>query len=140
MKIVGVILIALAIVIAVVPQFLDCQSQGRAITLADGRLIPMKCHWTAVAEIALGVPLVGLGALLALSKRRETRRALGVVGAMLGAFAILLPAALIGVCAMNEMLCNSVMQPTLILAGALVMVISLGAFGFSFGGKEVEPA
>jgi hypothetical protein len=32
------------------------------------------------------------------------------------------------------------MQPTLILAGALVMVISLGAFGFSFGGKEVEPA
>jgi hypothetical protein len=37
---------------------------------------------------------------------------------------ILIPTVLIGVCASLEMLCNSIMKPSLILAGSLVAVVS----------------
>ena len=43
----------------------------------------------------------------------------------MGAVVILLPTYLIGVCASADMLCNSIMKPTLILAGTLIIAISL---------------
>lgn len=125
MKVLAVSLAVLALLISVVPQFTDCQSQGRAITLADGRQIPMKCHWTAQAELGVGTSIFVLGAMLFFSRRKETRIALGILGMVLGAFVILLPTALVGVCISAEMLCNSVMKPALILTGGLVIVISL---------------
>ena len=98
MKVIAVILLVLALVIGVVPQFTDCQSQGKAITLANGKTIPMKCHWTAVAEIVTAVTLGAVGVLLFVSKRKETRLVLAVLAAALGAFSLLLPTVLIGVC------------------------------------------
>jgi hypothetical protein len=95
------------------------------LTLADGRTLPMKCHWTAIAELVLGIPLAILGIELLLSRHKETRMALGILGTTMGLFIILIPTTLIGVCMMGEMLCNSVMKPALILAGSLVAVCSL---------------
>ena len=46
-KILAGLIIVLALVIGIVPQFTDCQSHGRAIALANGTTVPMKCHWTA---------------------------------------------------------------------------------------------
>jgi len=126
MKIAAALVIVLALVIGLVPQFTDCQSQGRALTLQNGSTVPMKCHWTAVAEIALAVPLFALGAVMAFSRRKESKRIIAGLGALLGLFVILLPTALIGVCASSMMLCNSVMKPTLILSGILVIAISAG--------------
>jgi hypothetical protein len=126
MKIAAALVIVLALVIGLVPQFTDCQSQGRALTLQNGKTVPMKCHWTAIAEIALAVPLFGLGAVMAFSKRKESRRIIAGLGALLGLFVILLPTALIGVCASADMLCNSVMKPTLIMSGILIIAISAG--------------
>jgi hypothetical protein len=125
MKVLAVILAILAISIAALPQFTDCESQGRQLTLADGRTIPMKCHWTARAELATGFPLFTVAAIQFFSKRRETHLALGILGAILGAIVILLPTSLIGVCLSADMLCNSLMKPALILIGSLVVVISL---------------
>jgi Domain of unknown function (DUF4418) len=124
MKIAAALVIVLALVIGLVPQFTDCQSQGRALVLQNGKTVPMKCHWTAIAEIALAVPLFGLGAVMAFSKRKESRRIIAGLGALLGIFVILLPTALIGVCASADMLCNSVMKPTLIMSGILTIAIS----------------
>ena len=124
MKIAAALIVVLALVIGLVPQFTDCQSQGKALTLQNGKTVPMKCHWTAIAEIGMAVPLLGLGAVTAVSKRKESRRILAGFGALLGVFVILLPTALIGVCASADMLCNSVMKPTLILSGILVIAIS----------------
>jgi hypothetical protein len=84
----------------------------------------MKCHWTAIAEIGMAVPLLGVGVVTAVSKRKESRRIIAGMGALLGIFVILLPTALIGVCASADMLCNSVMKPTLILSGILIVAIS----------------
>lgn len=123
MKIAGALSILLALALAIVPQFSDCASQGRALTLADGRQIPMKCHWTARAEIAVAAPLAMTGALLLVSRRRESVRLLSGIGAVAGVAAILLPTALIGVCGNPDMICNSFMRPFLILTGSLVVVM-----------------
>jgi hypothetical protein len=124
MKVIGTLLIILALVAAVVPQFTDCESQGKAIALPNGKTVSMKCHWTAEASTATAVPLALMGGLVIFSKRKETLRALSILGLAFGAFLILLPTALIGVCASPEMICNAVMKPTLILSGILTMVLS----------------
>jgi len=103
-KIAAAIIVVLALVIGLLPQFTDCQSQGRALTLQNGKTVPMKCHWTAIAEIGMAVPLLGVGAVTAVSKRKESRRIIAGFGALLGLFVILLPTWLIGVCASADML------------------------------------
>jgi hypothetical protein len=128
MKIMAIGIILLAIAIAVVPQFTDCKAAGREpLKLANGATTEMKCFWTAQAEVAVGIGLAAVGALLLFSKRRETQRNLGIVAAVLGGCAVLLPLALIGVCANPMMRCNSTMQPTLILAGTLTMILGVAA-------------
>ena len=124
MKLNAVLLVLLALVISVVPFFTDCSSQGRVLTLQNGRTIPMKCHWTGRAELALAIPLAVVAVMLALSNRKETRRALAIVGASLGVAVILLPLVFIGVCSSAEMVCKMIMEPVLILAGAIVIVVS----------------
>ncbi len=126
MKAIAAVLIVAALVIAIVPQFTDCLSQGRSLALANGSTAPMKCHWTAQAMIVLGTILAGIGALLAFSKRRESHRSLGLLAALAGALVALVPTVIIGVCANNAMLCNSLMQPVLILSGVIVAVIGFG--------------
>jgi hypothetical protein len=127
MKTIGSFLVIMALVVGAVPLFTDCSAQGKAMTLANGRTIPMICHWTAEAEIALAVPLLVVGGFMAFNRRRETLRALSILGIVLGVFVILLPTNLIGVCMGAEMLCNMVMKPTLVLAGALITSASLVA-------------
>jgi uncharacterized membrane protein YkvI len=125
MKIAGVVTIVLAIALAVVPMFSDCESQGRMLTLESGRQIPMKCHWTGLAELALSIPLAAVGLMMIFSRKQESRRVLGITGIVLGIMAILLPTALIGVCMDPHMTCVSIMKPALILAGALALGIGL---------------
>jgi hypothetical protein len=124
MKYLGIAIIVLSLVVGIAPQFLDCQSQGKALTLANGKTVPMKCHWTAIASIGLAVPLAATGGFSAFSKRKETRRTLSILGIIMGAFVILMPTTLIGVCASGDMLCNSVMKPLLILGGTLIIILS----------------
>lgn len=125
MKIAAGLMIVLALLIGIVPQFTDCQSQGRELTLDSGRHIPMKCHWTAQAEVALAGPLLLTGSLLAFNRRKESLRNLSVLGGILGIFVILLPTALIGVCGNPDMICNSIMKPTLIMLGSLLIALSV---------------
>ena len=127
MKTFGSFLILMALVVGAVPLFTDCQAQGNAMTLTNGRSTPMICHWTAEAEIALAVPLLTVGGLTAFNRRRETLRTLSILGIVLGVFVILLPTNLIGICTVADMLCNMVMKPTLVLAGALITSASLVA-------------
>ena len=131
MKVVASIIIVLALLIAIVPQFTDCESQGKMLTLQSGKQVSMKCHWTARAEIAVGVPLLAVGLLMLASKRKESIRNLGIVGALLGLMAVLLPGVLIGVCGNDDMICNSLMDPALVLMGIVVIVASLAAIWLS---------
>ena len=128
MRVIGVILLVAALAIAIVPQFTDCESQGRMLTLQNGRTVAMKCHWTAQAALGLALPLALVGALTLFRGRKPGAGNLGAVGVGLGALAVLLPTALIGVCASSDMLCNSVMRPFLILTGSVVAIASAAGF------------
>ena len=125
MKVAAFSLIILAVLIAILPIFTDCQAAGQMMTLANGKQVPMKCHWTGRAELGLGLPLLTVGLTMLFSRRRESLRNLGLVGISLGIVTILLPTVLIGVCAMPDMHCHSIMEPALILMGVLVVGISL---------------
>lgn len=131
MKVPAILIALLAVAIVAVPLVTNCQAKGMALTLADGRQVPMKCFWTAMAEIGVGVPLLGIAGLLAFSRRKESRRNLGLMGLVLGAFAVLFPTALIGVCANPAHNCNMIMLPTLMFSGAVAMAISLGTLLYS---------
>jgi len=124
MKLIGILIMAMAVLIAVVPMFYNCQHDGKALTLANGMKVPMKCFWTAMAAIATAVPLFGIGLLQMFSRQRETRKALGTLGGVLGAMAIALPTVLIGVCMHPDASCNLVMKPALIFMG--IVTLGLG--------------
>ncbi len=123
-KVLGVTIIALALAITIIPQFTNCQAQGHLLKLADGRTVPMKCTWTARAEIATGVPILAVGSMMLFTRKRESLRHLGVLGLILGVLVMLLPTSLIGVCS-SSMLCNTVMKPSLLAFGSLVTAASL---------------
>ena len=127
----GIAVIVLALAIAVVPAFTDCQSQGKSLATSMGKTVPMKCHWTGIAEIGVAVPMLTLGAMVTASRRRESLKNLGVMGLILGAAAISFPAGLIGVCQTPTMLCHTVMKPALITLGSLAMAGSIGALVLS---------
>jgi hypothetical protein len=139
-KTMGILMIILALVIAIVPLFTDCLANGRSLTTADGRSVPMKCHWTALAEIGLAVPLLLIGIFDLTSKRKETLRTLNLIGVALGALVILFPTVLIGVCANASMPCNLIEKPVLLLSGILVMGASLVSLASSRNFIEPIPA
>ncbi len=135
MKVLGAIFVILALVVGILPQFSDCQSQGKAITLANGKTIPMKCHWTAKAEMGVAVPLVAVGGMTLFTRRKESKRVLALVGVLLGALVISLPTWLIGVCT-SDMPCNTIMRPALILTGIIIVAISIAWYVLSGRGQE----
>jgi hypothetical protein len=124
-RVLAILIVILAILIGLVPQFFNCQYDGKGLILADGRQVPMKCYWTARASLVVAIPLLVVGLLLAFSRQREPRRALALLGVIDGILVILLPTWLIGVCQHPGASCNLVMKPALILMGILVIVASL---------------
>ena len=109
MKVLAVLIIIVALVIIIVPQFTNCESgKDQPATLnmqtsdagvveyastvamegtAESAAVPyrmMKCFWSARAEIVAGVPLVALGALLFFARRKETIRVIGILTALIG--------------------------------------------------------
>jgi hypothetical protein len=125
MKIIGVLLIVLSLVVALVPMFTDCQSQGREIVLENGKTVAMKCHWSGRAELVVAIPLLVLGIMDIVNRNLLVLRNLSILGIVLGIFIILIPTNLIGVCISPDMICNSTMRPILILAGILVIVANV---------------
>jgi len=128
MKYLGIPIFGLALVTGILPQFTDCAG---VLKFANGMTALMKCHWTAIAELALSVSLAALGALLFFGKRNETRRSLSIVSAIVGVFVALIPTTLIGVCKNNMMACRNLMLPALVLSGALVVVGAVVIFATS---------
>ncbi len=122
-KISAIVVVALALVAAIVPQFLECAAQGKAMTMAGGMTAPMKCFWTALGEVAVGLPLGMLGIAMFTQQRKPTWRVLSILGVVLGAAVALLPV-VVGVCANPSMLCNMVMKPLLILTGVVIAAVS----------------
>lgn len=112
-------LLVLGVIIVLTPWYIlpVCEVYGMYMKTAAGTSIPMVCGWTARAEIG--------AVLLASGKRKETQRAVGVVGAILGVLTIMFPTYLIGMCANPQHPCNIGTKPGLVLLGVLTIIISL---------------
>jgi hypothetical protein len=126
-KFLGVSLMVLAVALMVLPAFSDCQSQGKSLVTSTGKEIPMKCHWTGLAEIGVGVPLLAVGAMMTVNRRRSNAMNLGFMGIVLGGLAIAFPAFIIGVCATPTMICHTLMKPALMTLGSVAVIGSLAA-------------
>lgn len=136
MKIIAIVLIVAGLVLIFVPSYYTCAAHGKAIELPSGKSIPMKCLWTARAEIGLGVLLLAVGAFLFISRKLESRRFLSILALILGIFIILFPTALIGVCINPDMSCVVVMKPTLLLIGIVTGALGIVATAWSFISKS----
>jgi hypothetical protein len=136
-KYLGVVLVLVAIAIAVVPHYTDCLAHGATVTLANGSTQPMKCHWSAQAEIAAAVPLAGVGIMIAASRRKSLMLGASILGVLLGAMAIAIPDTLIGTCGSATHVCNTTMKPSIIGLSSVAIVGSLVGMIISWKGKTI---
>jgi hypothetical protein len=124
-KVLGVILIVLAIASAVIPMFSDCESQGLEITLANGTTIPMKCHWSGIAELATAIPLAAIGVMMVIAHRKESLTYLSIFGIVVAGVMVAIPNWMIGVCATPTHTCVTVMRPLLTVFSSLAVAASI---------------
>ena len=82
----------------------------------------MKCHWTGRVETALGVTVIVLGVVIAISGQKAFAAAASLASAINGVLVVLIPTVIIGVCGSAEMSCNAGTKPALIIAGALTVI------------------
>jgi hypothetical protein len=136
-KVLGIVLVALAIAIAVVPTFTDCQSQGLQITMANGKTTPMKCHWTGIGELGMAIPVAGLGAMMVASRRKETLTYLSLTGIIVAGVMLALPNGLIGVCATPTHTCVTLMKPALNGLGSIVALGSIAGLVLARRNKDL---
>lgn len=132
MKIIAIVLIVSGLVTIFLPSFYTCQAHGKAIELPGGKSIPMKCLWTARAEIGMGVLLLAVGFFLFISSKLESRRFLTILALILGIFIILFPTGLIGVCINPDMPCVVLMKPILLLTGIVTGALGMVATVWNF--------
>jgi hypothetical protein len=126
--ILGAVLIALGILVVVTPWYIFpvCEMYGQYTTTSAGTKMVMPCGYTARAETGVVAPMLILaGAMLPMSKTRESRRAIGIFGVGLGALVWLLPTYIIGMCANPEHSCRVGTLPALVLLGSATIAVSL---------------
>jgi hypothetical protein len=115
----GALFIALGGLVALTPWYIFpvCDVSGGA---------SMRCGYTARAETGVVAPLIILiGAILPLSKTKESRGAVGIFGFGLGALVLLLPTYIIGMCQGPDMPCRIGTLPALVLLGSATIVASI---------------
>ncbi|MFZ5912302.1 MAG: DUF4418 family protein [Chloroflexota bacterium] len=119
----GIVTAVLGLLVVLTPViFPVCET---LLELVNGKQVPMRCHWTARAEMLLGVLVMAVGLMIAFLKSPEARQRLHHQVALLGAAIILTPIFIIPTCASPDMPCNVGTKPALIILGALVLITGL---------------
>lgn len=86
---------------------------------------PMKCFWTARAELGIGFLISVAGLLLVLLRRRQARFGLTLALGLNGILALLIPLVLIGVCSDAQSSCRVLALPALSILSSFVIVLSV---------------
>ena len=116
---IGIIVVVPGLLLALGPQFL--------FKVCDSHT--MVCHWTAQAEIGIGIVIALLGITLVIFTDIRIQLGLSIGIFLSGIYALLVPHLLIGVCATPSMPCNTTAFPTItILCVFLLVGISFRIF------------
>lgn len=95
------------------------------LELVNGKQVPMRCHWTAHAEMLMGGVVIVVGVMLAFAKERETYRRLSNLVSILGVFVALIPLYIIPTCMNPEMSCNIGTKPALLILAGLAFILGI---------------
>lgn len=128
-KLAAAILLVLGVLVILTPTTLFPACHGLIERADGGAGMPMRCHWTGLAEIGVGI-LIACAGLLNLLKKTGGPGVFAM-GAACGVVGFLLPTKLIGICMMPTMACRSGMAPALYVLMALVLLVSLAGAWFS---------
>lgn len=88
----------------------------------DGKF--MKCHWTAQAELGIGLSIAILGLLLLLFTAKQIRIGISIGIILYSILLLLIPNVLIGVCGKADMNCRILTLPALNILGALSALVA----------------
>ena len=115
--IISTVVIALGLLIALGPQFLF------KVCLHGEDSFP-RCHWSAQAEIGMGLLIAALGICLFVFTDAKTQLGLLIGIFFAGIVGMLIPHALIGGCGMMNMACRKVAFPALTVECVVLLVFS----------------
>lgn len=115
----GIVFLIFGLLIALGPQIIF------PVCGISGETAPMKCHWTARAELGAGLVIAFQGLLLLLFSSRQIRLGLNLAIGFNGVLALLLPTILIGVCGSTRMNCRSLTLPALVIFSTFVIAGSV---------------
>jgi hypothetical protein len=128
----GLLTALTGLLIIITPNWLLPVCQG-LLELANGKQVPMRCFWTARAEMVMGGLLLVSGLLLIFVWSAEVRRRLNHLVAVQGLAVILFPLYIIPTCMSPDMACNVGTKPALLILGGLTLVLGL------FGSRAPHP-
>jgi hypothetical protein len=95
--------------------------EGSGTQTSMAKSTVMKCHWTAQAELGIGILIALLGIFLLFSKSSDVRLGLSLALILYGLLVLLIPIALVGVCGSLNMSCRSLTLPALIILSSAVV-------------------
>jgi len=134
-RIVAVVLFVFALLVAILPQFFTCGAYGFSLETAAGKMVAMKCSWTARAEVALGIMLAVIAIGLWFFREREARTILSILGIVGGVLILIMVTGVlfgIGTCMKPDMPCNVFLRPTILVLAPLIIVNSAVGLVLSF--------
>ena len=116
----GIIFIIFGALIAIGPQtiFSVCGP------MENGKF--MICHWTAQAEVGIGLSIAALAIVLLFATKAQVRLGLNIGIIALLVVEIAIPTVLIGVCGGEHMQCHALTRPVLIILGIIGILYGLG--------------
>jgi len=120
----GSTVIALGLLVALSPQFLF------KVCSAHSNTFPL-CHWTAQAELGMGMIIAALGICFIVFIDPKTQLGLTLGVLFTSIMVIGTPHALIGGCKASEMACHRVAFPALTVIGIVLLVYSIILIVFS---------
>ena len=121
----GLFCICIGLLLIAIPHCLfpvcsaELQLAGKDLT------VPMKCFWTARAELGAGLVIIASGIMLFLFKNPHTRIGISVATTAVAVLAFAVPTWLIGVCLSETMLCRIGTLPALQLSSGILFLFTL---------------
>ena len=133
----GIIAIVLGVLVALISIviFPVCT---HTIELINGKTLFAICHWTARAELMVGILIVLDGILIIGFKKHETRLALSIMLFLLGLTVLLIPTVFIGMCETATMPCRVRTEPALIVVSIITMIVGIGNIVFQSSSIKEE--